>query len=57
MEDSHKVRLREMYPQEMRHKRTEVLGIPDDYMFMDAELVRIFTDEGERILAEVQSQG
>jgi predicted protein tyrosine phosphatase len=39
MEDKHKKRLLCNYPVELRFKGLFVLGIPDDYKYMDPELV------------------
>ncbi len=41
MEDSHKSRLRSDFRGAMRSKMLYVLDIPDDYVFMDPELVAI----------------
>lgn len=43
MEHKHKERLRSEFPGEMQFKETHVLGIPDDYPFMDPELVEVLT--------------
>jgi len=39
MEDKHASRLRAEFRQDLRHKALHVLDIPDDYGFMDPELV------------------
>ena len=39
MEQKHKDRLKATFPQLMNHKTTYVLDIPDEYQFMDKELV------------------
>jgi len=39
MEQKHKQRLAAEYPGEMRFKELHVLDIPDDYKFMDPELI------------------
>lgn len=39
MEEKHASRLRAEFRQELRHKPLHVLDIPDDYRFMDPELV------------------
>ena len=44
MEAKHKQRLLADYPGEMRSKATHVLDIPDDFQFMDPELVEILTE-------------
>ncbi|MBL9136505.1 MAG: protein tyrosine phosphatase [Verrucomicrobiales bacterium] len=39
MEKSHLNRLRRKFPEAMQHKRAVCLHIPDDYVFMQAELI------------------
>ena len=39
MEEKHRERLRSEHPVEMRFKEVHVLDIPDNYKFMDPELV------------------
>ena len=39
MEDKHRRRLASDFPGEMRYKELHVLDIPDEYRFMDPELV------------------
>jgi len=41
MEHEHKVRLKDKFAQEMRHKKIHVLDIADDYQFMDPDLVAL----------------
>jgi predicted protein tyrosine phosphatase len=41
MEPAHRTRLSNKFGSLLRSKRVIVLGIPDDYGFMDPELVRI----------------
>ena len=41
MEESHRSRLTRDFRAELAGKRVAVLGIPDDYDFMDPELVRL----------------
>lgn len=41
MEDKHKSRLMAEYRRVIEHKRLHVLDIPDDYRFMDTELVEL----------------
>ena len=43
MEQQHKQRLMAEYPGEMRFKELHVLDIPDNYKFMDAELITEIT--------------
>lgn len=49
METKHKKRLLSDYPDEMHATQTHVLDIPDDYQFMDPELI-------ELLVASVQPQ-
>ncbi|MDD3443821.1 MAG: hypothetical protein PHS60_00305 [Zavarzinia sp.] len=42
MEDKHAARIRADFRQDLRCKALHVLGIPDDYRYMDAELVELF---------------
>lgn len=39
MEDKHKRRMVAAFPDAIRHKEIHVLGIPDEYRFMQPELV------------------
>lgn len=41
METAHRNRLQKKFPEVMRHRKIEVLGIRDDYTYMDTELVDI----------------
>lgn len=41
METRHKERLRERFPNETEGKQIVVLGIPDEYPYMDSELVEM----------------
>lgn len=50
MEEKHAQRLRADYRQEMTHKALHVLDIPDDYQFMDPELVELIQAKTERII-------
>ncbi len=50
MEPKHQQRLRSEFRQLLTYKRVEVLNIPDDYKFMDPELVEIFEAEAEQFL-------
>ena len=45
MEHRHRYWLREGYAREMRGKKLVVLGIPDDYQYMDPELVMILQEK------------
>lgn len=50
MEEKHLQRLRANFRQELEHKRVHVLDIPDEYRFMDAELVELLRDPVAAIL-------
>ena len=39
MEKKHKQRIQMKYPLETRHKEIHILDIPDEYQFMDPELI------------------
>lgn len=39
MEDQHLVRLRADYPAQMKSRESHVLNIPDEYKYMDPDLV------------------
>lgn len=41
MEETHKTRVRERFRQELTGKEVHVLDIPDDYGFMDPELITL----------------
>lgn len=45
MERRHADQLRERYPAELAGKTPVVLGIPDDYGFMDPELIELLRDK------------
>lgn len=51
MERKHHERLRSEYPGMLEHKRVHVLDIPDDYRFMDPELVDMLEDMVSACLA------
>ncbi|MFN7843988.1 MAG: low molecular weight protein tyrosine phosphatase family protein [Pirellula sp.] len=51
MEDKHKQRLQSEYPSEVRYKELHVLDIPDNYKFMDPELIIEITESVDPILA------
>ncbi|OTG75137.1 protein tyrosine phosphatase [Acinetobacter sp. ANC 4169] len=41
MEHKHKYMLQEKFSKELKHKKLIVLDIPDDYQYMDAELIEL----------------
>ena len=49
MENKHRVRLRARFPDAMRHRELVVLDIPDDYRFMDPELVALLQPHVDRL--------
>ncbi|MCB1277251.1 phosphotyrosine protein phosphatase [Prosthecobacter sp.] len=50
MDREHKARLREQFPDLVRDLRIEVLDIPDDYEFMNPELVALIRERVEPLL-------
>ena len=50
MEDKHKSRLVAAFRDALAHKRLHVLDIPDDYRYMDVELVALLTEPVAAIL-------
>ena len=55
MEDKHRQRLLADFPSETKFASIGVLDIPDDYQFMDPELVELIRDSTEPII-EVMSR-
>lgn len=41
MEQKHKQNIKEKFPNQLQHKQVVVLDIPDDYPYMDEELIEI----------------
>ncbi|MGL4767117.1 MAG: low molecular weight protein tyrosine phosphatase family protein [Formosimonas sp.] len=54
MEEKHKSRLQAEFTRLLVHKPLYVLDVPDDYRYMDAELVELLTDAIEPILASFE---
>ena len=52
MDHEHKQRLREMFPEIVRDLHIDVLDIPDDYEFMNPELVELIRERVEPLLEE-----
>ncbi len=50
MEEKHASRIKAEYRDEVRYKALHVLDIPDDYQFMDAELVEIIRAKAEPLI-------
>lgn len=44
MEQKHKQNIKEKFPNQLQHKKVMVLDIPDDYHYMDEELIEILTE-------------
>lgn len=56
MEKRHRTRLRDAFPDAMRDKAVVILDIPDDYEYMDPELVRMLEDSVRPYLDERSSE-
>jgi predicted protein tyrosine phosphatase len=54
MEEKHKSRLVADFRSTLQHKRLVVLDIPDDYKYMDPELIALLNDPVAHVLAEVR---
>ena len=52
MEQKHRQRLVAEHPSAMRYKKLHVLDIPDDYQFMDAELIEQIQAAVDPVLAQ-----
>ena len=50
MEDEHAARLRDDFRQDVAGKTLHVLDIPDDYQFMDEELVELIRAKAEPLI-------
>lgn len=50
MEEKHKVQLKAKFRKELVSKRIYVLDIPDEYQFMDSELIDLLQQSVESIL-------
>ena len=50
MEDKHKSRLQAEFRQEVAYKAVHILDIPDDYKYMDAELVELIRAKAEPLI-------
>ena len=53
MEKKHRERLQESFPQLAQEKRIIVLDIPDEYQYMDPELIDMLTRAVESYLDDV----
>ncbi|MCB9045132.1 MAG: protein tyrosine phosphatase [Chitinophagales bacterium] len=54
MEQEHKVRIRQNFPQNMQDKIIIVLDIPDEYGYMDDELVAMLRDSIDSHLQQIR---
>lgn len=52
MEDKHAARLRATFRQDLRHKVMHVLDIPDEYRYMDADLVAELENGAGALIAQ-----
>lgn len=50
MEEKHKARLRAQFRDEVRYKPVHVLDIPDEYRYMDPELVELIRAKAEPLI-------
>ncbi len=56
MEEKHKSRLQAEFRQDLKHAKLYVLDIPDDYRFMDPELVTLIEEATEPLVADLQTR-
>ncbi|MDP7020453.1 MAG: hypothetical protein QGG36_31935 [Pirellulaceae bacterium] len=52
MDDKHRQQLQSRFPGEMAYAEIHVLDIPDDYQFMDPELIQCIKDAVGELLAD-----
>jgi len=52
MENNHRAKLQRLFPQESQDVEIHVLDIPDDYQYMDPDLVAMLRDQIEALLAD-----
>ena len=50
MEEVHRRRLKERFPDELKTKKIVVLGIPDEYGYMNPELIDLLRKRSSRFL-------
>lgn len=50
MESKHRQKLRADFPGEMKHKKCHVLEIPDDYEYMDPDLIDMIRQSVDEVL-------
>lgn len=56
MEQKHKNRLLANFPAEMKYQRIRVLDIPDEYQFMDKELISEISAATDQIIKDYLSE-
>ncbi|MEL6414627.1 MAG: phosphotyrosine protein phosphatase, partial [Pseudomonadota bacterium] len=54
MEEKHKSRLVSQFRDELRHKALHVLDIPDEYKYMDPELIEIVRETATPLIRNVK---
>ena len=52
MENNHRAKLQRLFPQASQDVEIHVLDIPDDYQYMDPDLVAMLRDQIEALLAD-----
>ena len=57
MEEKHKSRLQAGFRAALAHKRVIVLDIPDDYKYMDPELVDLLRTSVGQVLQNAEQEG
>ena len=50
MEEAHRRKLRERFPEQLKGKKIVVLGVPDEYGYMNPELVELLRKRASRFL-------
>ena len=54
MEQKHKSRLMSEYRQDLKYKTIHVLDIPDDYRFMDEDLIEIIREKVDKLVLSAE---
>ncbi len=57
MEATHRAKLNRLFPAALRGKRVVCLGVPDDYGYMDPELVHILRERVGRAIPALSTDG
>ena len=50
MEEKHSARLRAEFRQEVTYKQVHILDIPDDYAYMDEELIELISEKTQPLI-------